>query len=438
MKVLLFALALLCPSLLLAQDYDALVAEAVRLRNAGDLPAAEARLRQALPMAGDSSEVSLLLGMVLAFQERFQEGRELIEGALREHPDNLGLQLGRARILAFQGRFSEAAAAVQALRDRHGDDIETVNLAGRIALYQSQPRRAVELFDRVLAQEPDNLEALVGRHDATLALGETEAADTALARAAAVAPGHVDVVSRSNPANAPMARPHELSAGFSRGNFSQPGFSDWNDRFVEYRRHFANGDQRYVRSAHNHRFDRHDTQVEAGLLWHQDRAWPLELALGHTFDADFSADWFLRIGTRRQMHGLASELGALVLVPLYQFSSFGNGDTQRVQLGLEYYLPGLDAWLTPGIGMVRDQDGIETFAWSLGAHWQPAARHRIGASYSDAPETENLITTDTRNYALYWRTDLSDDWVLFLTASRLERVRSYERNEISIVLQHRF
>jgi YaiO family outer membrane protein len=421
-----------------AQDYDSLVQEAMTLRNRGDLQGAEVRLREAWPLAANTSEVAYLLAMVLAFQERFQEGQTLINEALQLYPDNLDLQLAHARILAFQGRHGEAAAAVATLRRNQPDNLDASNLAARIALYQSQPRRALDLFDLVLTAAPDNLEALVGRHDALRMLGDTAAAETALQNAEAIAPQHMDVVARRSPESITLSRPHEVSLGFSRSDFSQPGFSQWNDRFLEYRHLHANGNQEFLRASHNHRFDLHDTQVEAGLLRRQDAAWPLELSIGVTEKADFLADWFVRAGTRRLLNPGTQALGAAVLTPMYQYASFSNGDTHRVQLGLEYYLPGTDVWFTPAVGMVRDQDGIETFAWSLGAHWQLSTRHRLGLSYSDAPETENLLTTDTRTYALYWRHALTDAWTLIFAANRLDRAASYQRDEYSLVLQHRF
>lgn len=421
-----------------AQDYDSLVQQALTLRNSGDMAGAEALLRQARPLAADTSEVAYLLGMVLAFQERFQEGQRVVEEALQQYPDNLDLQLAHARILAFQGEHAEAAAAVDAIRRAQPGNSDATNLAGRIALYQSQPRRALELFDAVLAAAPDNLEALVGRYDAARALGDTDTAEATLQRAETIAPQHVDVQARRNPADVALARRHEASLGFSRSDFSQSGFSQWNDRFMEYRHLHANGNQEFVRASHNHRFDRHDSQLEAGVLWQQDSAWPLELSVGLTENADFMADWFVRAGTRRLLNPGAERWGAAILTPLYQYSSFSNGDTQRLQLGLEYYVPDTEIWLTPAIGMVRDQDGIETFSWGLGAHWQLSTRNRFGVSYSDAPETENLLTTDTKSYGLYWRHALADAWTLILSANRLERAASYDRDEFALVLQHRF
>src|SRR5688572_4597051 len=98
----LLALLLVCGSAV-AQDYDSLIQQALRQRNAGDFAAAEQTLRQAYAIPADKSEVSYLLAMVLAFQQRYIEAMDLIDTALETYPDNIDLQLARARVLSYQG-----------------------------------------------------------------------------------------------------------------------------------------------------------------------------------------------------------------------------------------------------------------------------------------------------------------------------------------------
>ena len=134
----------------------------------------------------------------------------------------------------------------------------------------------------------------------------------------------------------------------------------------------------------------------------------------------------------------AGNFGTVILNGGLQYSSYANGDTKRASLGLDYYLPGVDAWLTPAIGVVRDQDGKDTFSWGLGGNWQVGAYSRIGASYSDAPETENLITTDTTVKSMYLRQSLTGTLVLYVDFTELERESSYTRRQISLTLQTSF
>ncbi len=331
-----------------AQDYDALIQQALQQRDSGDLAAAEGTLWEAYEIADNKSEVSYLLGLVLAYRGSYADALTLIDEALMTYPDDANLQMARAQVL----------------------DLRTA--------------------------------------------------------------------ARSQPATAVTAPGHQLTSGFSRSTIDRAGFADWNDRFVEYRHLQDNGGQQYLRAEHNHRFGIHDTMVEGGFTLLPQSTLPLDIAVGFTPDDDFMPEYFARIGMSKLLTEGSDGVGALVFTGQYQHSSYANGETDRLLAGFEYYLPGVDAWLTPSIGVVRDQDGINTFAWTLGAHWQVAAASRIGINYSDAPETENLVTTDTQSWGAYWQQDLGARVRLFLSYNRLDRDGAYIRESTDLALQLRF
>lgn len=433
-----FSALLLAPSGLHAQDYDALIQQALQQRDAGDMAAAEQTLRQAWDIPANKSEVALLLGMVLAFQERHEAALEVLTGAISAYPDDTALQLARARVLSYQGAYRDATLGVNAVLVWEPENIDALNLAGRIALYQQRASSAREHFNNALRLSPDNLDALIGLHDSHRALGQTAEANAALAQAAELAPDHVDVLSRQQSGVSSRQPQHQVTAGVSRSTFDLPGFAEWNDRFVEYRHTEANGNQQYLRVEHNHRFGTHDTLVELGIAVAQQSVMPVEIAMGFTHNSDFMPSFLTRLQARKVLMEGNERLGTMVLTALYQYSVFNNGTTNRVLTGLEYYLPNADAWLTPAIGTVRDQNGLDTFAWSMGAHWQISGATRIGANYSDAPETENLITTASKNSNLYLQHDLNSRLKLLLYYSRFDRQNSYTRELLDLLLQYRF
>lgn len=421
-----------------AQDYDTLVQQALRQRNSGDFAAAEQTLRQAYAIPTDKSEVSYLLGMVLAFQQRYGEAQQVIDTALETYPDNIDLQLARARVLSFQGVYQEAETTITRVLSAQPSNTEALNLAGRIALYQRRPVEAQQYFNRVLMQDPMNLDALLGMYDSYVQQGNGDTADPFLDRAAAIGPDQIDVLTRQNPEQYNPLPRHQSSTGFGRSTIDRSGFADWNDRFIEYRHLQANGNQQYLRVEHDHRFNAHDTLYEGGLVLGQQSKLPLEIAVGFTPDDDFLAEYYGRVQGSTPLTDGSGNYGTVILTGLLQYSSYANGNTKRGQLGLEYYLPNADVWLTPAIGMVRDQDGVDTFAWSLGAHWQVSGPTRVGVSYSDAPETENLITTDSATTGAYLRQALGDRWVMFVNYSRYDRDRSYTRDSWNLTLQYRY
>jgi YaiO family outer membrane protein len=429
---------LLAPAALHAQDYDALIRQALQQRDAGDMVAAEQTLRQAWDIPANKSEVAYLLGMVLAFQQRYGPALEMLDTAILDYPDDNTLKLARARVLSYQGAYREATLGVNAVLVWEPENTDALNLAARIALYQQRPSSARENFNTVLRLDPDNLEAVIGLHDSHRALGQTAEANTYLTQAAGLAPGHIDVLSRQQPDVYNSQPQHQVTAGFSRSTFNLSGFAEWNDRFVEYRHMEANGNQQYLRVEHNHRFGTHDSLVELGIAVGQQGVLPVEIAMGYTRNSDFMPSFLTRLQARKVLLEGNERLGTMVLTALYQHSVFNNGTTNRVLTGVEYYLPNADAWLTPAIGSVRDQDGLDTFAWSMGAHWQISGATRIGLNYSDAPETENLITTDSKNSNLYLQRDLGNRLKLLLYYSRFDRKNSYTREVLDLLLQYRF
>lgn len=420
------------------QDYDTLIQQAVTQRNAGAMAEAEATLRKAYDIPADKTEVSYLLGMVLAFQQRYDEALDLIGQALQQNPGSTELQLARARVLSFQGLFREAGAATDEVLAREPGNLEARNLAGRIALYQQRPGSARERFTEILQQQPEDLEALIGLYDSLYALGEREAAKEQLARAANLYPGHIDVLTRQNPAEYSTTPRHQVTAGGARSTIDRAGFGNWYDRFIEYRHLQANNNQQYIRVEHDHRFGMHDTMIEAGLALGQSSATPVEIAVGFTPDDKFLAEYFARISAGHVLVEGGDTFGTLVLNGGYQHSSYANGSTKRLFAGLEYYLPGVDLWLTPSVGVVRDQNGQDTFAWTLGANWQVAGPTRIGINYSDAPETENLLTTDTTVWGAYLQQDLGSRMRMFLSYNRSDRENTYVRESVDLALQTRF
>ncbi|HEY0963770.1 MAG TPA: YaiO family outer membrane beta-barrel protein [Pseudomonadales bacterium] len=317
-----------------------------------------------------------------------------------------------------QRNGGDLAAAEESLRrayDLAADKSEAAYLLSLVLAYQGLYSEALTMIDDGLAAKPG---------DANLQMARTQVLE--MRAAALAAPGNDAAVAEQ-----------QLTAGIGRSTIDRPGFADWNDRFVEYRNVEADGRQQYLRAEHNHRFGMHDTQLEGGLRMMASASLPVELAVGFTPADDFMPEYFARIGSGKLI-AESPEYGALVLTGQYQHSSYANGRTNRVLAGFEYYLPGIDAWLTPSLGAVRDQDGVDTFAWTLGAHWQVNGGSRIGFTYSDAPETENLLTVDTRAWGAYWRVDLGRSVRLFLNYNRLDRENSYVRESADVALQLRF
>jgi YaiO family outer membrane protein len=426
------------PVTVMAQDYDQLIQQAITQRNQGELQAAEQSLLAAYPIPPNKSEVSMLLAMVIAFQARYQEAIELLDSALAEHPDDIGLRLGKARVRAFQGLFPEAAELTADVSQQHPDNIEALNLAGRIALYQQRPAQAVTYFERARALDSEELEVWVGLHDARAAQGQENLAQEALATAALLAPDHIDVRLREERSLSPPGPVHELIAGFDNSRFRNTALNHWRDQFVEYRRQRSLDSAYYLRAENNNRFDNRDTVFEAGWLGNQQGSLPWQFSAAISADTEFSARYRLRGAATVRLNEGNDWFGATLLTPSLQYADYNSGSVARLGFDLEHYVAGTSLWLTPGLGLVRDEDGDSTLSWALGVNWQISGSVRAGVTYSDGAETENGITTDTRARSAYVLWQLAPAVALRLNFGRHDRRNSYSRENAGVSISYRY
>lgn len=418
--------------------YSSLIQLAVSQRNSGDFASAEANLRQARPLADDTNEVDLLLGMIVAFQERFVEAASIIDSALERYPNDTQLILASARISSYQGIYDEAIETANTVLVLEPESIEARNLLGRVYYYQRAYNQARQSYHEALQRESQNLEALVGIYDVELASGNNETAEAVLLEAEAIDSSHIDVVARRLREIQPISRPHELITNFEVSSFDRSFIDQWYDRALEYRFRADSGNQFYLRGQHSHRFGSHDTLWEAGSRIDRKGSLPLELAVAITDDSDFLPEQRLRIGTQILLNPASESFGSTTLGIAYTGAKYQSGTVDTYRLNFTHYMLGFNGWLTPGLAWVNDENGDTTLGWTLGIHWQINPRLLAGYNYGDAPETENSITTETSSNHVYVRYKLSDAATLRLDLSRNARQRSYTREAAALTLQFRY
>lgn len=418
-------------------DYDTLIQNALEHRNGGRMAEAEVLLREAYRVADNKSEAAYLLALVLAFQEKYSDANRLLDRSLEQDPDNVDLKLTRARVLSYQGQFADASAITSEILTENPSNLDARNLDGRIYLYRNQLNRSRQRFMEVLESDPQNLEAMVGLYDSNLALGNREEAERQLDRAEQIAPNHSDVLTRRNRSTVTDVPRHELIVGGEASHFNKPFLAHWYDRFVEYRHHSANRNQQYVRLEHSHRFGRHDSLTEIGILL-RDNALPLDLAFGMSGDAEFLPEQRWRIGTGFLASDGDENTGTTVARITYRGARYLTGTVHSLNVDFDYYYLKGNGWLSPGIGLVRDENNNLTLSWRIGTHHQLNSGLRVGADFTAAPETENNITTDTRVLHAYARYRLTNRGYARLDITRNLRDASYTRDSLAVTLGYRF
>lgn len=434
----LIALLIPTPALSAQAGYDELVQQALQERNAGNFIGAEELLEQARAIARETNEVDFLLGMMQAFQERFIEAQNTLETGLETYPEDISLRLARARVLSYQGIYDEAVEATNQVLSSDPANTEALNLRARIYYYQNRHSSAREDFRQVLAFDSENLEAVIGLYDIALATNDDEQAESYLAQAQAIAPDHVDVVTRRERLRSPIQKPNMLTVSGGGSDFDVSGLQRWYDRSIDYRYFFESGNELLLNALHAHRFGRHDTMIEAGFRFARPGNIPVEIAFGHTAAQEFLPENQIRLSSLFMINNAGENFGATTLDVSFYHSSYQTGSVNRMSFGFTHYLLDVNAWITPGVGLVRDENGDQDLSWNLGAHWQTSSRLRLGYNFTHAPETENSRTVLTLSHHVYGHYQLSDGVSIRLDASSNDRRNAYTRDSLSLALQFRF
>ncbi|MDX1490197.1 MAG: tetratricopeptide repeat protein [Pseudohongiellaceae bacterium] len=420
-----------------APNYDKLIQGASESRNTGDMESAESILRQAHSIASNKSEAAYLLGLVVAFQGRYQEATQIIETALLDYPEDLNLALAKARVLSYQGLYSEAEKITAAVLEASPQNEDAINLSARIALYQQRPEFAKAQLEALLQRQPENLEAIIALHDAQLALGDEQGAEQALRQASTIAPEHVDVLSRQGIVDQPGVPKNSISAGFAHSKTDSQSF-DWDDRFIQYARQYSRNSEQSFRLSHSDRFGLSDTSISTELLLRKTSRTPFFIALQYTPNADFLAKTSLSAGTSFRLSEGGENMGATLLSPNIRVAEYQSGTVKSANINLEYYLKHSDAWLSLGTGTVIDENDTSTTGFNVSANWQYSARSRIGVSHYDGAETENTITRKSRSTNAYWVYDLSSSLSTRWDIGRTNRSNSKPRSNFSFSVQYRY
>ncbi len=124
----------------------------------GDVDGAVGALEKTLEFDSDSPEVVDFLGRLYEQQGKDAEALQLLQGALQNTP-TLELRFRTGMLLSRVGRHGEAIELLKAVAEE-APDRPPIQLELAKAYSESRDfRRAVEIFRRVLAGEPDNTEA---------------------------------------------------------------------------------------------------------------------------------------------------------------------------------------------------------------------------------------------------------------------------------------
>jgi tetratricopeptide (TPR) repeat protein len=165
--------------------YHSNLAEVYRLQ--GDLPRAEATCRQALALAPDNPEALNILGLVHQQAGRFDEAVAAFTSLIAARPSWPPPYVHLGTLLRQRGSPDEAMALWREGVSRSGDRGLHLQLAS-LLLERDHVEEAMQHFQELYRQEPNNLTVLMNLGNALAALGRRDEARGLYRRVIALAP----------------------------------------------------------------------------------------------------------------------------------------------------------------------------------------------------------------------------------------------------------
>lgn len=95
-----------------------------------------------------------------SWQGDFERAERLYRAVLEDDPGNFVAELGLVDVLSWQGRYQAAEERLVGLEADRPDNLAVLLRRGRLARWQRQRDEALDAYERVLAVDPDNEEAL--------------------------------------------------------------------------------------------------------------------------------------------------------------------------------------------------------------------------------------------------------------------------------------
>lgn len=131
-----------------------LLAEAMELREAGELRDGISRLREAVRLDPQLTEAFAEMGELLYLLGDLDRSLNAYELALKQQPGMRSALQGAARVYRRQNRYMEAAASLRSILEQRPNDAEIWMNLGDIAVYQGDELMARECYTRATEVEP--------------------------------------------------------------------------------------------------------------------------------------------------------------------------------------------------------------------------------------------------------------------------------------------
>jgi len=379
-----------------AQDPDVLHREGEQARRAGRFEEAAKKLGEAARLRPDDADVQVRLGLALTPLKKFDEAERALRHALKLAPDYVDAKLGLARLDFFRKKFAVARAGVKAVLTARPDDKDA--------------RALLTQIDRAIAAQA----------------AERRAARRRAAPATKFPPIAATPVYRWRV---------DLNGEWSR---LTAGRSDWREGTARVAYETMPGTVVSAAAQVAQRFGVVDAYLE-GRVDHKVAPWLSGYAfVGGTPAAHFSPEVAGGGGAAARLYQQPGVINATVLTFEGRYAEYVTGPVRQVTPGLEQYVLDGRLWITGKWINVLDEHNRYRQGYLVRGDIVMRDDLRFFIAYSDAPESTDAVTVETRSLYGGFIYDLDARTILRLTVIYEKRPDLFNRVAVNAGAAYRF
>jgi len=347
-------------------------------------------------------------------------------------------------------QLDAAEATLQAHLAGQPDDTAAQFLLARVLSWQGRPEQALPIYRRLLQQQPDNADYLLGEGQALLWAGHPQRALESLERAAQLAPDYAEVQQVIQQARAALTVPstaaapvpvvdaatrrrHELEIS-ARQDWVDSGFDNWRSQRLDYASTKPESLGWYGALTREQRFGEWDEGVEAGAVIALDENWTLQSEVGYQPSPYFLPEWHADLRLQRRLPD--GYLGAVNV----RRTEYETTRVDRLALSVERYWNAWRAGYTLNVTDVANAGTPIGHDLALDYYYQGLsyAGLRLTVGEEEAVEEQQLITSDVRAISLQGRHWFDSRWALSWEIGHHQQGSYYDRQWLQLGLRHAF
>lgn len=350
---------------------------AVKVKSNGEYQKAETFFNELIKKDSNNSELWYQLGLTQRFQQKNDDAMESQKKALELAPENYDIKIELARLYSWKKEYKVAEAMINEVLTAHPD-------------YQD----AIELKDSIT-----------------------------LAKNAQVTPKKLK---------------WQVDLGYENSDFSRRPQPDWHQYFLQLGYWLKEDTFVHIRTEDIKRFHNHNEHYEAGISHIFNDSYNGNLSVGYTPDSSFLPEWRIKTGGEARVIFNHEHIGNTWFTAAIQHDRYIGLNTTVIKPGIRYEILDNLQIHAQHINLIDENDD-HLNGWSGRLDWQtPLPELRLFTGLSNAPETENAVSVDTKARFFGCSYQLTPKITVHSSYSREDRENSYIRHIITTALSIKF